>query len=130
MQSNTSSNFSESLENQNSINIVLKNLRETKYTFSRNNVPPGITIDMLKNELDCEDLRAQPEVSIGILWNAYYVNNFTQNMFGFYIDPLVEIKDKSMLIPIFKDVKDLDIKDVPHKLPYDPKQNPFLNLAK
>ena len=126
---NRSQTMSTSNSNINDIITKLKN--DENYIFSRDMPPKEITEEMLKIELDCGDLRMQPDISKETLWNAFYVNNFKQNKFGIFIDPLDKITDTSMMVPLFREMSDLseeEINNIPPLLPYDAKKNPFLQF--
>ena len=91
----------------NSIKIqnIINDLKIKKIKIVPNICPDKITLDMLKIEMDCADLRGTKNINIKTLWHAYYINNFKINKFGFYVE-LNEIINNKTKIPNIKELTD------------------------
>ena len=107
---NTNLNKTKIAENS---SLIAKIVYNNKDKISSNKCPDEITLEMLKMEMDCMDLRSRKNVDINQLWKSYCVTNLTKSMFGFYIDPLeMEKIDKKIEIPIVEEIKEMKEKEI------------------
>ena len=86
--------YTKSVENSKKIlEIINKNKN-----LSIDKCPDEITLDMLKMEMDCADLRFG-NYDINTLWKSYFITCFTKSKFGFYLDPNEEIDFSKLPLP-------------------------------
>jgi hypothetical protein len=103
MKNNNSKNSKKILDNSRKI---LEIINKNKGAISINKCPEEITLEMLRTEMGCSDLRLQENYDKNELWKSYCITCFTTSKFGLYSNsnPKAEINLNEILIPVEKNI--------------------------